>query len=114
MRKLYLSFIVVMLSSSAWAPLKITGEIRPGSEFRNGFKCLHIEGDTPAFFVEQRSRLYFDFSNEKLSLCISVQDARLWDVTGQIYKSDNSFFGLYEAWGQYNLDEKFCITEVGI
>lgn len=107
MKKLYLSFVATILCSPLWAQLTVTGEIRPRTEFRNGFKTLHSEEENPAFFIEQRSRLYLDFSKEKISLRISIQDVRLWGENNQIFKSDNALFGIHEAWGQYNFNKNF-------
>ncbi|WP_040497085.1 alginate export family protein [Fulvivirga imtechensis] len=108
MKKLYLVLTAVFfLSLGARAQLVITGEIRPRAEFRNGFKRLHASDSHPAFFIEQRSRLYVDFTRERITMRISVQDVRLWGENNQIFKSDNAFFGVHEAWGQYHFNEKF-------
>lgn len=110
MKKPYLVFIAsFFLSMGAYAQLVITGEIRPRAEFRNGFKRLHADDADPAFFIEQRSRLYVDFSKEQITMRISIQDVRLWGENNQVFKSDNAFFGIHEAWGQYNFNEKFKI-----
>ena len=53
------------------AQFTMTAEIRPRAEFRNGFKKLTSEGTDAAFFVEQRSRLYFDYKHTKFKLHLS-------------------------------------------
>ena len=61
------SIVVVLFSipQLSQAQFKLGAEIRPRAEFRNGFKTPKIEGAQPAFFIEQRSRLYFDYKTEK-------------------------------------------------
>ena len=84
-------------------------EIRPRAEFRNGFKALKSEGTDPAFFVEQRSRLYFQYKEEKVKVKLVLQDVRLWGENGQIFKQDNALFNVFEAWGAYQLGDQSLI-----
>ena len=103
MKHLSLSFLL-LLATAHWAfgQLTITGEIRPRAEFRNGFKSPNTEATEPAFFIEQRSRLYAAYKTEKIGLKIVVQDVRIWGNTSQIYKTDPSLTNFYEAWGEYH------------
>ncbi len=102
MRHFYLFILLLCLSApSALAQLTITGEIRPRAEFRNGFKKPNTAAADPAFFIEQRSRVYTSYKTEKLGLKIVLQDVRIWGNTNQIYKADASLGNVYEAWGEY-------------
>lgn len=87
----------------------LSAEVRPRTEFRNGFKTPTSDGFDPAFFTEQRSRLYFDFKNENYKFRLAMQDVRLWGEVPQIFKEDVGSSFLSEAWGQYFLNEKFSI-----
>ncbi len=109
MKKIYILIIttVVCLSSAVQAQFNLGAEIRPRAEFRNGFKKPKTTGADPAFFIEQRSRLYFNYKTEKLVLNISLQDVRIWGSISQIYKTDPNLQNVYEAWGQYNFNSKF-------
>ena len=89
--------------------LTVGAQIRPRFEFRNGFKTLTMEGRDPAFFIEQRTRLWADFKTKKFRIMINMQDVRIWGSTSQIYKSDPSLFNVYEAWGEYYFSEKFSM-----
>lgn len=103
--------IIVLIGLSVdevFGQFTLTGEIRPRTEFRNGFKRLRDAGDDPAFFIEQRSRIYMDFKKEKLSLYIALQDVRMWGNTNQIYKSDPSLFNAYEAWAGYAFNDEYA------
>ncbi len=79
----------------------IGAQIRPRFEYRHGFKKPLADGLKPASFVEQRSRVWFDYTNSKFHIRVNVQDIRMWGSTSQIYKSDPSMFNAYEAYGEY-------------
>jgi len=110
-RKLLPMLFLLMLAQavSVKAQFTITGEIRPRAEFRNGFKTLTNTNTDPAFFVEQRSRLYFGYAQDKFKLKLTLQDVRIWGSVGQIYKEDPALSNVYEAWGAYALSNKFSL-----
>lgn len=110
MTKFYITFfaIIILLSfNSLYAEFKLEAQIRPRSEFRNGFKNIIPEGEEATFFTEQRSRIIADYKTEKVNVHISLQDIRMWGATSQIYKSDPSLNNLYEAWASYNFTSNF-------
>ena len=112
MRKYTLAFFAIAFSIGVQAQLKITGEIRPRAEFRDGFKTLKQDGLEPAFFVEQRSRLGIDFKKDKILLKLSFQDIRFWGGASQIYKTDNALFNMNEAWAGYKISD-YSTIKVG-
>ncbi|MFY0688945.1 MAG: alginate export family protein [Cyclobacteriaceae bacterium] len=99
MKKLLLISAFAISSLSVLAQFSITGEIRPRSEFRNGFKKLNSDATAPAFFTEQRSRIYMDYKSDQYVVRISLQDIRIWGDTPQIFKADNGMTAISEAWG---------------
>jgi hypothetical protein len=99
--------LMLVYSGAANAQFSLTGELRPRTEMRNGFKTPHPEGSDPAFFIEQRTRLYVNYAFDKIQLNISLQDVRMWGSTSQIYKSDPTLSNLYEAWASYAFNDKF-------
>lgn len=103
-----IALVILLAQSDAFAQFTMTGELRPRTEFRNGFKELSVPSDDPAFFTEQRSRLYFDYKLDKVTLNIALQDVRMWGNTNQIYKADPSLQNLYEAWARYAFNEKYA------
>lgn len=103
-----IALILLFSGGEIFAQFTITGELRPRTEFRNGFKRLKDKGTDPAFFIEQRSRLYIDYKKEKVWLNIALQDVRIWGNNNQIYKSDPSLQNVYEAWGRYAFNEKYA------
>lgn len=106
-RFFYLGALLMVLGvKSSYAQFSISGEIRPRTEFRNGFKKLTADGTDAALFTEQRSRLYFDYTTEKYKLKIALQDVRIWGENGQIHKADNGMNTVSEAWGQVFVSDK--------
>ncbi|MEO0337810.1 MAG: alginate export family protein [Bacteroidota bacterium] len=108
----YLWLGLLLLSSLGYqlsAQFTLSAEVRPRSEFRNGFKTPTTEAKDPVFFTEQRSRLYLDYSEEKYKFRVSFQDVRYWGETPQIFKEENGNTFINEAWGQYFLSDKFSI-----
>ena len=103
-----IGLLVLSTSTELFAQFTITGELRPRTEFRNGFKKLRESDTDPAFFIEQRSRLYLDYKKDKIWLNIALQDIRIWGSTDQIYKSDPSLQNVYEAWARYAFDERYA------
>ncbi len=85
----------------------LEAEIRPRGEFRNGFKQPRLEEADPAFFVEQRSRLYFGYRAERVKLQLNVQDIRIWGNADQIYKQDPALSNINEGWGEFMITDKF-------
>ncbi len=109
MKHLLLILILTGLALDAGAQFTLAGEIRPRAEFRNGFKAPPEKGVPPAFFIEQRSRVYFNYKSDSLQLKITFQDVRIWGSVSQIYKSDPNLQNVHEAWGQFNFNDKFGI-----
>src|SRR5690606_1523731 len=80
--------------------LELSAEIRPRYEFRNGYKSLIDDGQEPASFVSQRSRLNIGFEQDKLQLILRVQDVRVWgDVATNMSNSSNSI-AIFEGYAQ--------------
>ena len=109
-RILLLSISLLWLCSEvSFAQFSLSAEIRPRAEFRDGFKTVMPAEQSPAFFIEQRSRLNFNYAKEKLKLRLSVQDVRVWGSTNQVYKSDPSLFNVYEAYGEYQFTPRLGV-----
>jgi len=104
-----LTFLLIC-SESLQAQFKISAEVRPRTEFRNGFKTLKQSDEVEAaLFTEQRSRLYLDYATDKYKFKLAFQDVRIWGETSQIFKEDLGSTFLSEAWGQYYFTEKSSV-----
>jgi hypothetical protein len=111
MRKLlYLTTLLICLVSyRAQAQFTLSAEVRPRSEFRNGFKTLTGDSREAAFFTEQRSRLYLDYLNEDYKFKLAFQDIRIWGESPQIFKEELGKTFISEAWGQYYVKPEFSV-----
>lgn len=104
--KLLLLSLLLACSFKSVAQFTLSAEVRPRSEFRNGFKTPKSAGQDPAFFTEQRSRIYFDYVQPKYHMKVAFQDVRFWGETTQIFKREVGTTFLSEAWGEVNLSDK--------
>ncbi|MDN3669138.1 alginate export family protein [Echinicola jeungdonensis] len=103
------SILVCLIAYKATAQFTLSAEVRPRSEFRNGFKTLTDESKDPAFFTEQRSRLYMDYMDDKFKFKLALQDIRIWGETSQIFKEEYGKTFISEAWGQYYFTPTFSV-----
>lgn len=107
---LSLLFCLFLVGHESLAQTTVGAQLRPRGEFRNGFKTLTAKDRTPAFFIEQRTRLYATHKTPKFEVHINFQDVRLWGNTNQIYKTDNnSLTNIYEGWAKYNFNENWYL-----
>lgn len=89
--------------------LTVDLEIRPRFELRNGFKSPIQNGQDPAAFTEQRSRLYINYTTPYLITNLTLQDVRIWGDHNQIYKDDPALTNLYEAWALYKFSPEWSV-----
>lgn len=101
--------LLLGMAGSVQAQFTLSAEVRPRAEFRNGFKRLREAGTDPAFFVEQRTRLYADYRSARIQLYLAMQDVRIWGNADQIYKSDPALTNFYEAWAQVNFNDRMSL-----
>ncbi|PKP09006.1 MAG: hypothetical protein CVU09_13150 [Bacteroidetes bacterium HGW-Bacteroidetes-4] len=82
-------------------------ELRPRTEFRNGYRALTTPASQPAFLTTQRSRMSVSYENEKIKSYFAIQDVQTWgDVKT---KSDAPSFMLFEAWIEMKLHETLAL-----
>lgn len=108
-KTLHIATLLLLFATVANAQFTMSAEVRPRTEFRNGFKTLATEGQDPVLFTEQRSRLYLDYADTTFKLRLAFQDIRFWGETPQIHKeiAGNTFIS--EAWGQYYFTKAFSV-----
>jgi hypothetical protein len=99
-------FLTLFCSGSLFAQqeqdeeLKMNIQLRPRAEFRNGLFTPILEGQKPASFIAQRSRIGLLYSkNEKLKMGLSTQIVTTWGNDPQV-QTTASEMSLYEAWAQ--------------
>lgn len=111
MRKFtYLTVLfIAFLSVRVMAQVTVSAEVRPRTEFRNGFKTLTEGSKDASFFTEQRSRIYLDYADSSFKFRVAFQDIRIWGETTQIFKEEYGKTFISEAWGQYYFTNAFSI-----
>jgi hypothetical protein len=97
--------IGIVIASSA--QLSVSCNFRNRGEFRHGQGELPDSSKRPALFVNQRTRLIFDYNNPKYLVNITIQDARVWGDTEP--KHDNSSIEMFEAWIKYFFTDKLAV-----
>ncbi len=76
-------------------------QLRPRYEYRNGFKSPMVNGEKATSFVSQRSRLNFNFKQEKLKAKLTLQNIRTWGDVATTATTDKNGMAVFEAWAQY-------------
>ncbi len=112
MKKLLLLLVVLigaLLPNTLMAQLKFTGEMRPRTEYRNGFGNLLNSDQDAAFFTSQRTRLNLNYTDTKFKVGLSLQDVRVWGDVSQLNRSDKNKLMLHEAWGEMIFNENFSL-----
>lgn len=80
--------------------IKISGELRPRFELRNGYKSLMPDATDPAAFISQRTRLNAFYGDDNFKFYLSLQDVRVWGDVNQLNTSDVNGTSIHEAWGE--------------
>ena len=96
--------VLGLVATQTFAQFTLSGEFRPRTEFRNGYKTLTPDNSDPALFTSQRTRLNTKYETEKYSFFVSIQDVRVWGDVKQLNTADNNGLALHEAWGLVNFD----------
>ncbi|WP_420316148.1 alginate export family protein [Ekhidna sp.] len=104
MKQLILTFLVG-LPFVCLAQFKLSGEIRPRSEYRHGFQLLVTPDQDPAFFTEQRTRLNAEYWKEQYSMKIVLQDIRVWGSQSQLVNNGGALTAIHEAWAKVKLSD---------
>jgi hypothetical protein len=97
-----------MLSLATYAQeFDVNMQLRPRFEYRNGYKEPIPYGVNPGEFISNRTRLNFNFKQDKFVTKLTLQNIRVWGDVQTTSKSDVNGIELFEAWGQYNFSEKW-------
>ncbi len=88
--------------------LDISAEVRPRYENKHGFSTLINDDTDGSNFISQRTRLNFNFSQEKLRLGVSLQNIRVWGDVSTLSSDDNAT-ALHEAWAEAVLSDKVSL-----
>jgi hypothetical protein len=95
----------LQISVNSQENILLGSEIRPRTEFRNGYNKMFSENDEYAFHTSQRSRLFIEMKKDKWSVKLNAQDIRIWGAVPLQVESDAKM-SMYEAWAKYSFNPK--------
>ncbi|OEK08198.1 hypothetical protein A8C32_01670 [Flavivirga aquatica] len=114
MKKQYLLVgVLVFIMQFAQAQFTLDGELRPRTEYRNGFGSLIADDADAGFGISTRMRLNAGYTTDAYKFYVSLQDVLVWGENRQILPYDqNNSFAVFQAWAAINLGEGFS-TKLG-
>ena len=98
MRRIAYIIILLSINLSGFSQFVLSGEFRPKTEFRDGYKTLLTNDQNPAFLTAQRSRLIANYKDKSVATRLSLQDVRTWGEAAS--KTDISSINVFEAWAE--------------
>ena len=101
-----ISLLMVTVESVA-QEFDVNLQIRPRFEYRNGFKELMKDGSYPTSFISNRSRLNFDFKEDKIKAHLSFQNVKVWGDVPTTALADKNGVALFESWFSYDLNSQW-------
>ena len=106
---LYLTALVTLFVTSLSAQqLDLSAEVRPRFENRHGYKTLFDQNTDGANFISQRSRLNFNFKQDKIRLGLVLQNVRVWGDVSTLSSSDSQI-AFHQAWAEAILSDKVSL-----
>ena len=110
MKKIFFAFVLIVgISVSSFAQFKLSGEIRPRYEYNHGYKSLTNEKQDASAFTSQRTRLKFDYTDEKMIVGFSLQDVRTWGNQKQLTTNEDFATSVHEAWAEVLFTKKLSL-----
>jgi len=101
-----LTVALLFAGTAAYSQFTLSGEIRPRTEYRHGYKSVADSAQDHAVFTDQRTRLNFDYKNDGYQFKLTFQDIRTWGSTSQLNSTDG-LTSVHEAWGEAFITDNF-------
>jgi hypothetical protein len=112
---LFVFFFTIIFNAVTYAQLNVTGQIRTRTEIRQGQGTLSQQGDVPALFTSQRTRLNIGYSGYRYKFFTAIQDVRVWGQDAStINRTSNDGtdgFLVHEAWAEIMLTDTINKSE---
>jgi len=101
-------FAIKQLTSLPDKKLTVNAEIRPRTEYRNGYQQLRNDTTTAAFFTNQRFRIGLNYVyDNRFVVQFTVQDLRVWGE--QNPRSTGATIQVFEGWVEPLFTNKFSV-----
>ena len=110
MKKYIFSAVITVLFATTVIAQQfdLSAEVRPRLENKHGYGTLLETNVDGASFVSQRTRLNFNFIQDKIKLGVSLQNVRVWGDVSTLSANDNAT-ALHEAWAEAILSDNFSL-----
>ncbi len=106
LKQIVIASSVMLSATPVLAQFTLSGELRPRTEFRHGYKSVADSNQHSAIFTSQRTRLNFGYKTEGYQVKLVFQDIRTWGANSQLNSSD-PFSSIHEAWGEAFLNKQW-------
>jgi hypothetical protein len=100
---------LVAVAAQGYGQLTISGELRPRTELRKGYKSLTPDDAESALFVSQRTRINTAYKTDAYTFFLSFQDVRVWGDVKQLNVADKNGLALHQAWAKVNFSDGFAL-----
>ena len=104
--KLFVAIALILAGFRGFTQFTLSGEFKPRTEYRHGFKALANTDQDYALFTDQRTRLIAGYKTDGFQTKISVQDIRTWGAVPQLATTDG-LTSIHEAWAEAFMCEHF-------
>ncbi len=105
----FIALLMIGFSMNMVAQFTLSGEFRPRTEYRHGYKALAGVDQDAAFFTDQRTRLNFDYKSKGYRFFVSMQDVRVWGAQKQLVVTDGYTTTLHQAFAEIFLNDQFTV-----
>ncbi len=105
---LYLILVTLFVTSLNAQQFDLSAEIRPRFENRHGYKTLLDNNINGTNFISQRSRINFDFKQDRYKFKVTIQNIRVWGDVGTL-SVDDSAMQFHEAWVEAYLSDNWSL-----
>lgn len=112
MRKIKLTAIAIVLLFIAIqlnAQFTLSGEFRPRTEYKHGYKSLADDDTKMNLSTNQRTRLNIDYKTDSYKFFVSFQDVRVWGSENQLVNNDGAHTTLHQAYAQIKLNDMLSL-----
>ncbi|MFB6307056.1 MAG: hypothetical protein ABEH43_08750, partial [Flavobacteriales bacterium] len=89
LKNTFSALLLISATIHTYGQFKMSGQIRPRSEYRNGYKSLINSDQDASSFIYQRSRLKMNYDDKGYEIFINLQDIRTWGSQKQLNVSDD-------------------------
>ncbi|MEN8230841.1 MAG: alginate export family protein [Bacteroidota bacterium] len=104
MKKIALALVFCLIvAGTLQAQFSLSGEFRPRTEYSHGYKSLADADQNASLFTSQRTRLNLNYTAEKITTKLVLQDVRNWGNQKQLVGNEDFATSIHEAWAEAKL-----------